>query len=140
MTTAIPAIAYLKSFGGSIVDSYTGPRPPPVVDPPPSDVDDKTYEKSPEPPTKRIGALMDSLSSLPSAVITSSSSHVQVLRKKVLGVEHSDTLTSMGNLAGTYSGQGKWNEAEQLEVQVLDMRKNAPQIRDEGKQNSPVHG
>ena len=28
----------------------------------------------------------------------------------------------MGNLAGTYSKQGKWNEAEQLQVQVLGMR------------------
>jgi len=27
------------------------------------------------------------------------------------------------NLAGTYSSQGRWNEAEQLEVQVMDMRK-----------------
>ena len=29
----------------------------------------------------------------------------------------------MGNLAVTYSNLGKWNEAEQLDVQVLDMRK-----------------
>jgi len=27
------------------------------------------------------------------------------------------------NLAATYSSQGRWNEAEQLEVQVFDMRK-----------------
>jgi hypothetical protein len=27
------------------------------------------------------------------------------------------------NLAGTYSSQGRWNEAEKLEVQVMDMRK-----------------
>jgi hypothetical protein len=27
------------------------------------------------------------------------------------------------SLAGTYSNQGRWNEAEQLEVQVMDMRK-----------------
>jgi hypothetical protein len=45
------------------------------------------------------------------------------MRKKLLGAEHPDTLLSMGNLAVTYSNQGKWNEAEQLEVQVLDMRK-----------------
>ena len=30
---------------------------------------------------------------------------------------------SMGNLACTYSDQGRWNEAEQLEIQVMDMRK-----------------
>jgi hypothetical protein len=29
----------------------------------------------------------------------------------------------MANLASTYWNQGKWNEAEQLEVQVMDMRK-----------------
>ncbi|KAF8797466.1 hypothetical protein BYT27DRAFT_7265694 [Phlegmacium glaucopus] len=28
-----------------------------------------------------------------------------------------------GNLASTYGDQGRWNEAEQLEVQVMDMRK-----------------
>ena len=38
-------------------------------------------------------------------------------------MEHLDTLTSMENLASTYSDQGKFNEAEQLEVQVLEMRK-----------------
>ena len=44
-------------------------------------------------------------------------------RKKLLGAEHPDTLSSMANLAVTYSDQGNLNEAEQLEVQVLDMRK-----------------
>ena len=44
------------------------------------------------------------------------------MRKKVLGAEHPDTLISMENLAGTYSSWGKWNKAEQLEVQVLDMK------------------
>jgi hypothetical protein len=50
---------------------------------------------------------------------------VQVLelRKKVLGPEHPDTLTSMANLALTYSSQGRWAEAEQLEAQVLELRK-----------------
>ena len=57
------------------------------------------------------------------------------MRKKLLGAEHPDTLISMGNLASTYtlismgnitstySNQEKWNEAEQLGIQVLDMRK-----------------
>ncbi|KAF8808048.1 hypothetical protein BYT27DRAFT_7223798 [Phlegmacium glaucopus] len=92
----ISAIAYLKSFGESIVDSYTGPRPPPVVFPPPSwEIDDETYGigpskrskpiTSPSPPpersevpteppisfARRIGALIDSLPSLPSAVAAS---------------------------------------------------------------------
>ena len=29
----------------------------------------------------------------------------------------------MGNLAATYWNQGRWNEAEQLEVQVMNIRK-----------------
>ena len=45
------------------------------------------------------------------------------MKKKLLGAEHPDTLNSMGNLAVTYSNQGRWNEAEQLEVQVMEMRK-----------------
>ena len=48
---------------------------------------------------------------------------VMDMRKRLLGADHPDTLTSMGNLAVTYHSQGKWNEAEQLEVQVMDMRK-----------------
>jgi uncharacterized protein (DUF2164 family) len=48
---------------------------------------------------------------------------VMDMRKKLLGAEHPDTLTSMANLASTYRNQGRWNEAEQLEVQVMDMRK-----------------
>ena len=47
---------------------------------------------------------------------------VQVIetRKRVLGAEHPDTLTSMGNLALTYGNQGRWKEAEELEVQVME--------------------
>ena len=40
-------------------------------------------------------------------------------RKTVLGQEHPDTLTSMSNLALTYQSQGRWKEAEELEVQVM---------------------
>jgi tetratricopeptide (TPR) repeat protein len=32
-------------------------------------------------------------------------------------------LTSIGNLASTYENQGRWKEAEELEVQVVEMRK-----------------
>jgi hypothetical protein len=88
MTTPKPpkaklsAISYLKSFGASIVDSYSDPKPPPVVFPPPSwELDDKTCKTSPEPSepsteppitfARRIGALIDSLPTLPSAVTTS---------------------------------------------------------------------
>ena len=44
-------------------------------------------------------------------------------RKRVLGEEHLDTLTSIGNLASTYRNQGRWKEAEELEVQVMETRK-----------------
>ncbi|KAH6681362.1 hypothetical protein B0J14DRAFT_633104 [Halenospora varia] len=50
---------------------------------------------------------------------------VQVMetRKRVLGQEHPDTLTSIANLASTYWNQGRWEEAEKLEVQVVETRK-----------------
>jgi tetratricopeptide (TPR) repeat protein len=44
-------------------------------------------------------------------------------RRNVLGEGHPDTLTSMGNLAGTYSKQGRWEEAEKLQVEVMEKRK-----------------
>jgi tetratricopeptide (TPR) repeat protein len=43
--------------------------------------------------------------------------------KRVLGDEHPDTLTSINNLASTYSDQGQWKEAEELQVQVMKTRK-----------------
>lgn len=99
MTTKLPkaklsAITYLKSFSQSIAESYTGPRPPPVVFPPPSwEMDDEIYKKSKvtspplepsdlpsEPPisfARRIGALIDSLPSAVTAPPTPSSSRAQ---------------------------------------------------------------
>ncbi len=44
-------------------------------------------------------------------------------RKTKLGADHPDTLTSMANLASTYWNQGRWEEAETLEVQVMETRK-----------------
>ncbi|KAF1807874.1 hypothetical protein P152DRAFT_383950, partial [Eremomyces bilateralis CBS 781.70] len=41
---------------------------------------------------------------------------VKETRKRVLGAEHLDTLTSMANLASTYRNQGRWKEAEELET------------------------
>ncbi|KIX04501.1 uncharacterized protein Z518_05371 [Rhinocladiella mackenziei CBS 650.93] len=38
-------------------------------------------------------------------------------QKETLGVEHLSTLTSMTNLASTYRNQGRWKEAEGLNVQ-----------------------
>jgi DNA repair protein RadC len=43
--------------------------------------------------------------------------------KRVLGQEHPSTLTSMNNLASTYQNQGRWKEAEDLEVLVMETRK-----------------
>ncbi|KAF2185808.1 hypothetical protein K469DRAFT_777737 [Zopfia rhizophila CBS 207.26] len=41
-------------------------------------------------------------------------------RKKVLGPEHPDMLTTMANLALTYRNKGRWDEAEELVVQVME--------------------
>ena len=41
-------------------------------------------------------------------------------RKQVLGDDHPDTLTSMGNLANTYRNQGHWKDAEALQVVVME--------------------
>lgn len=42
-------------------------------------------------------------------------------KNKVLGQEHPDTLTSIGNLASTYLEQGRLKEAEGLEVQLMEI-------------------
>jgi Tetratricopeptide repeat len=42
---------------------------------------------------------------------------------KGAGTGTPDTLTSIGNLASTYWNQGRWKEAEELEVQVMETRK-----------------
>jgi hypothetical protein len=51
--------------------------------------------------------------------------HVEAYKtdKRVLGQEHPDTLTSMANLASTYRNQGRWKEAEDWEVLVMETRK-----------------
>jgi len=43
--------------------------------------------------------------------------------KKVFGVEYPHTLTSMAGLASTFWSQGLLNEAEELEVQVMETSK-----------------
>jgi len=42
------------------------------------------------------------------------------MSSRVLGQEHTGTLASMANLAATYKNQGRWNEAEGLEVQIME--------------------
>jgi Tetratricopeptide repeat len=41
----------------------------------------------------------------------------------VLGLEHPDTLTSMGNLALTYKNKGRWDEALELLRECVTMRR-----------------
>jgi hypothetical protein len=41
-------------------------------------------------------------------------------RKSKLGSDHLDTLNSMYNVATTYQAQGRWEEAEQLEIDVIN--------------------
>ena len=43
--------------------------------------------------------------------------------KRVLSEEHPDTLISMGNLAVMYRNQGRWKEAEVLQVSVIETKK-----------------
>jgi len=38
------------------------------------------------------------------------------IRKRVLGEEYPNTLTSIANLALTYINQGRWKEAKELGV------------------------
>jgi hypothetical protein len=45
------------------------------------------------------------------------------VRKRILGEEHPDTLISITHLASIYTNQGRWNEAEVLEEQVMEVRK-----------------
>jgi hypothetical protein len=42
--------------------------------------------------------------------------------RETLGAEDPSTLTSMASLARTYWNQGRWGEAEQLEVRVMETR------------------
>jgi Flp pilus assembly protein TadD len=44
-------------------------------------------------------------------------------RKEKLGHDHPSTLNSMNNLASTYKIQGRWDEAEKLNMQVMETRK-----------------
>jgi tetratricopeptide (TPR) repeat protein len=46
---------------------------------------------------------------------------VMEMRTRVFGVEDPCTLSSMGNLAGTYVKQGQWKDAEKLLVQIMEI-------------------
>jgi tetratricopeptide (TPR) repeat protein len=45
------------------------------------------------------------------------------LRRQALGAEHPDTLTSMDQLAGLYTKQGKDSQAEQVLTRILETRR-----------------
>ena len=45
------------------------------------------------------------------------------LSKAKLGVSHANTLSSMNNLAVLYESQGKYDQAEPLLVECLELRK-----------------
>jgi tetratricopeptide (TPR) repeat protein len=45
------------------------------------------------------------------------------IRRSVLGQGHLDVLSSMNNLAMTYSKRGRWEEADKLQVEVIKKRK-----------------
>ncbi|KAN0069055.1 TPR-like protein [Elaphomyces granulatus] len=49
--------------------------------------------------------------------------HWGQIYKMALGPEHPSTLSSMANLAFIYWNQGRWKEAEELEVLVMETRK-----------------
>lgn len=46
---------------------------------------------------------------------------VMQTRKKMLGIEHSDTLASISIFASKYLNQGRVKETEKLEVQTLEV-------------------
>ncbi|KIM19853.1 hypothetical protein M408DRAFT_334240 [Serendipita vermifera MAFF 305830] len=50
---------------------------------------------------------------------------VEVLeqRRRILGIEHPDTIIAAANLALTYHNQGRWSESEKLFVEVLEQRR-----------------
>ena len=56
-------------------------------------------------------------------------------RKRVLGEEHPDTLTCMGNLASAYRNQGWWKEADELHIQVTQTRHRKEEEASEGGHN-----
>ncbi|SCO87701.1 uncharacterized protein FRV6_11828 [Fusarium oxysporum] len=58
-------------------------------------------------------------------------SRAWVLRRKVLGEKHPDTIRSMADLAATYHAQGRHDEDEEIAVKVLDLRRQGRHDEDE---------
>lgn len=53
------------------------------------------------------------------------------LVRNIRGIEDHDTLTIMDCLAAAYQNQGRWKEAEKLQLQVLETRSRVLQVDDE---------
>ncbi|KAJ7437338.1 P-loop containing nucleoside triphosphate hydrolase protein [Mycena latifolia] len=49
--------------------------------------------------------------------------HLAIMRKELLGEDHPDTLTTMGNLAFNYSQMGQFHQAAEVEKVVLSKRR-----------------
>jgi tetratricopeptide (TPR) repeat protein len=49
-------------------------------------------------------------------------------RTKLLGKEHEETLSGMGMVGIVYNVGGRWKEAEELEVQVMEMKKSLKRV------------
>jgi hypothetical protein len=49
--------------------------------------------------------------------------HVIKVRKRILGDEHSNTLNGIAIMGLAYALSGRWNDAEKLEVQVMETYK-----------------
>lgn len=45
------------------------------------------------------------------------------VRKRILGREHNNTLDSIAIVSLAYNLKGRWDAAEELEVQVIETRK-----------------
>jgi hypothetical protein len=43
--------------------------------------------------------------------------------KTVLGLEHTNTLIRVANLASAIRNQGRWEEAEELDIQVTETKR-----------------
>ena len=48
---------------------------------------------------------------------------VMETHQRTFGMDRPSTLASMANLASTFWNQGRWEEAEELEIQVIETRK-----------------
>ncbi|KAK0302156.1 hypothetical protein LTR01_008923 [Friedmanniomyces endolithicus] len=61
----------------------------------------------------RVGDLNDALRTATAAITA---------RSQQLGAEHESTLWSIAMVVSTYRSQGRWKEAEELEVKVMETR------------------